>query len=137
MERTGLEPASTDGNFQETRFLTTYRQMGTTPISDNQFLSVHPQPVASLLFQGTSRSNFITLLSKPNRPFKSRLQVFAVPFHLGDLPIIILSCIHWGGTAPPTSALSAQCLAFRLPVDRGRWRTRTPIASLLYPSFQD
>lgn len=34
MERTGLEPASTDGNFQETRFLTTRKQIGTTPILD-------------------------------------------------------------------------------------------------------
>ncbi|MEG4585097.1 hypothetical protein QUA54_07590 [Microcoleus sp. MOSTC5] len=34
MERTGLEPASIDSNFQETRFLTARKQTGTAPISD-------------------------------------------------------------------------------------------------------
>ncbi|MEG4353199.1 hypothetical protein QUA74_26150 [Microcoleus sp. LAD1_D3] len=34
MERTGLEPASIDSNFQETRFLTARKQMRTAPISD-------------------------------------------------------------------------------------------------------
>ncbi|EKU97642.1 hypothetical protein Lepto7375DRAFT_6874 [Leptolyngbya sp. PCC 7375] len=52
MERTGLEPASTNDNFKETRFLTTRRQMGTSPISDNEFLLVLLQPVIRLRFSG-------------------------------------------------------------------------------------
>ncbi len=38
----------------------------------------------------------------------------------------IAEIIHQGGTAPPMTVLSAQRLTFRLLVEGGRWKNRTP-----------
>ncbi|WP_190465723.1 hypothetical protein [Aerosakkonema funiforme] len=78
-----------------------------------------PQPVARLLFQGTSRSNFLPYSANPVVFLRTVSPVSTVPFQFRRPPHKAIISIHREGTAPSTSALSAQCLASRLPVGVG------------------